>query len=66
MTEAAEALTDTLVSEAALPLKSESDGQSAEGHRLPDLIAAAKFAGANRSRQRPTIRLIRVLSPGAD
>lgn len=65
LSESVEQLTDTLVTEAALPLKSESDGQSAEGHKLTDIIAAAKFAAANGPKTRPTIKLIRIIPPGA-
>lgn len=39
-------LTDVIASEAALPLKSESDGQSAEGHTLKDLIEADRYLAA--------------------
>ena len=39
-------LTDIIASEAELPLISESDGQSAQGQPLPDLIAVDKHLAA--------------------
>ena len=36
-------LTSEIEAQAALPLKSATDGQSAEGHTLQDLIAADKY-----------------------
>lgn len=39
-------LTDTIAAEAELPLKSESDGQSAEGQPLDKLVAADKHLAA--------------------
>lgn len=69
-------LTDTIASEAELPLKSESDGQSAEGQPLPDLIKADKYLkgadavtgtnanGGPKSAWRG-VRMARAVPPGA-
>jgi len=35
-------LTDIILAQAALPIRSESDAQSAEGQPLPDLLATQK------------------------
>lgn len=53
--------------EAKLPLKSESDGQSAEGHRLPDLIALDKYLLARKARRSAwgTVYMARAVPPGA-
>lgn len=44
-----------------------NDGHTTEEHPLPDRIEAAKFAAAQAARRRggPTVRLVRVLPPGA-
>lgn len=44
-------LAETIAAEAALPLKSETDGQSAEGRPLTDLIKADQYLGAKKSKK---------------
>jgi hypothetical protein len=59
-------LAETIASEAALPLKSESDGQSAEGHRLTDLIAADKHLAAKKATGSAwgRVKMARAVPPG--
>lgn len=69
-------LTDTIATEATLPASSSSDGQSADGQPLPDIIAADKYlkgkealAGTN-SKGGPKsawrgVRMARAVPPGS-
>lgn len=70
-------LTPLIESEAALPLRSESDGQSAQARSLKDLIEADKYlkglaavegenaTGGPRSAW-GRVRMARAVPPGAD
>lgn len=47
-------LSDTIAAQAALPITSSDDGQSATGQPLPNLIEADKYLAAKRARRKRT------------
>ena len=61
-------LTDLIEAEAALPKKSESDGQSAEARPLTELIAADKYLKSKDAAARGSawgrIKMARAVPPG--
>ncbi|VTU01009.1 unnamed protein product [Gemmataceae bacterium] len=68
LTESIETLTETIVTEAALPLKSEADGQSAQGRSLDELMRVrdklkAETAGKKSAWGR--VKMARAVPPGA-
>ncbi|WP_439624093.1 hypothetical protein [Gemmata sp.] len=68
LTESIESLTETIVTEAALPLKSEADGQSAQGRSLDELMRVRdkfKAESAGRTSAWGRIKMARAVPPGS-
>jgi hypothetical protein len=65
--ETEQALIDALVEQAQEPRRTESDGQSAEGRDLRELVAALSAVQATNSAAagRTGVKLRRVVPPGA-
>lgn len=63
----AEVTPESIAEAATKPASASKDGQAASAVPIPDQIAAAKFAAAQRRDargRRPRIRLTRVVPPG--
>lgn len=69
LTETIETLTTTMVGDASIPLKSEVDGQSAEGHKLTEQIALHKYLSsieaAKKLARRGGFKRSKIIPPGA-